>query len=289
MMRFALTGGMSFRVVHILNKLLQNNHEIEYIFIQKNLYRYTREKKKLSQNFLKNIIFFCERFILLKMLKLPQTISDFIIGRYNDLKKKRFKKSFYKNLTLQKIDGDYFHVKRCLKKIIEKHKTKTKIVILENINSGEISKYEFDYLFVIGGSILSEKTLMAARKNCLIVHNTYLPKLRGFGGGEIWAAINNDFDSLGYSIIKGNKKIDSGEILLQEKLKLKKKESFDKLILRNFDLGTNLIIKSFEKLKSHNFKFKKQSDSKATYIKRHPSKQEYNKGLENYEKALKKL
>ena len=130
---------------------------------------------------------------------------------------------------------------------------------------------------------------MAARKNCLIAHNTYLPKLRGFGGGEIWAAINNDFDSLGYSIIKGNKKIDSGEILLQEKLKLKKKESFEKLILRNFDLGTNLMIKSFKKLKSHNFSFKKQSDSEATYIKRHPNKQEYNKGLENYQKALKKL
>jgi len=289
MIKFAITGGMSFRVVHILNKLLQKNHEIEYIFIQKNLYRYTRERKRLSQNFLKNIIFFCERFVLLNMLKLPETISDFIIGRYNDLKKNRFKKSFYKNLTLQKIDGDYFHVKRCLEKIIEKHKTKTKIVILENINSGEISKYEFDYLFVIGGSILKEKTLRTARKNCLIAHNTYLPKLRGFGGGEIWAAINNDFDSLGYSIIKGNKKFDSGEILLQEKLKLKKKESFEKLILRNFDLGTNLIIKSFEKLKSHNFKYKKQSDSKATYIKRHPNKQEYNKGLENYEKALKKL
>ena len=289
MIKFAITGGMSFRVVHILNKLLQKNHELEYIFIQKNLYRYTREKKRLSENFLKNIIFFCERFVLLNMLKLPETISDFIIGRYNDLKKNRFKKSFYKNLTPQKIDGDYFHVKRCLEKIIEKHKTKTKIVILENINSGEISKYEFDYLFVIGGSILKEKTLRTARKNCLIAHNTYLPKLRGFGGGEIWAAINNDFDSLGYSIIKGNKKFDSGEILLQEKLKLKKKESFEKLILRNFDLGTNLIIKSFEKLKSHNFKYKKQSDSKATYIKRHPNKQEYNKGLENYEKALKKL
>ena len=45
MIKFAITGGMSFRVVHILNKLLQKNHEIEYIFIQKNLYRYTREKK----------------------------------------------------------------------------------------------------------------------------------------------------------------------------------------------------------------------------------------------------
>ena len=95
MIKFAITGGMSFRVVHILNKLLQKNHELEYIFIQKNLYRYTREKKRLSQNFLKNIIFFCERFVLLNMLKLPETISDFIIGRYNDLKKNRFKSLFF--------------------------------------------------------------------------------------------------------------------------------------------------------------------------------------------------
>ena len=86
-----------------------------------------------------------------------------------------------------------------------------------------------------------------------------------------------------------HKKFDSGEILLQEKLKLKKKESFEKLMLRNFDLGIKLLIKSFEKLKSQDFKFKKQSDSKATYIKRHPNKQEYNKGLENYHKAIKKL
>ena len=289
MNKFALTGGMSSRVVHIVNKLLENNHKIEYVFIQKNLYRYKRERKRLNQNFIKNLIFFCERFVFLKTLRLPETFSDFIIGRFNDLKRKRFKRSYYKKLTLQKIDGDYFHVRRCLKKIIEKYKTNTKIVFLENVNSEEISKYVFDYLFIIGGSILKEKTLMTARKCCLVAHNSYLPKLRGFGGGEIWAAINNDFDALGYSIIKGSKKFDSGEILLQEKLKLKKNESFEKLILRNFDLGTDLIIKSFEKLKSHNFKFKKQADSKATYINRHPNKQEYCKGLENYKKELKKL
>ena len=45
MIKFAITGGMSFRVVHILNKLLQKNHEIEYLFIQNNLMIYKREKK----------------------------------------------------------------------------------------------------------------------------------------------------------------------------------------------------------------------------------------------------
>ena len=289
MKKFAITGGMSSRVVHIVNKLLEHNHEIEYLFIQNNLYRYKRERKRLNQNFIKNLIFFCERFILLKTLKLPETFSDFIVGRYNDLRKKRFRKSYYKSLTIQKIDGDYFHVRKCLKKILENNKANTKIVYLDNINSGEISKYNFDYLFIIGGSILDNKTLMTARKSCLVAHNTYLPKLRGFGGGEIWAAINNDFGALGYSVIKGDKRFDSGDILLQEKLKLRKNECFEKLILRNFDLGTNLIIKSFEKLKSQKFKFKKQVDSKATYICGHPTKKEYKKGLANYQRALKKL
>ena len=119
MKKFAITGGMSSRVVHIVNKLLEHNHEIEYLFIQNNLYRYKRERKRLNQNFIKNLIFFCERFILLKTLKLPETFSDFIVGRYNDLRKKRFRKSYYKSLTIQKIDGDYFHVRKCLKKILE--------------------------------------------------------------------------------------------------------------------------------------------------------------------------
>ena len=287
--KFALTGGMSSRIVFIVNELLKKNHKIEYIFIQKNLYKYKVEKKKLSQNFIKYFFFFFERFLSIKVLKLSSTFSDFIVGRYNDLKRKRLKDSYYKKLNLKKIDGDYFHVHRCLKKIIKKNQVKTKIIILDDINSKRISNFEFDYLFIIGGSILNRKTLSYAKKGCFVAHNTYLPKLRGFGGGEIWAAIKNDFRSIGYSIIKGEEKFDSGEILLQERIKLKKNEPFEKLILRNFDLGTNLIIKSFEKLKSKKITLKKQLHSKATYISRHPSKQEYKKGIQNYLKALGKL
>ncbi len=56
--KFALTGGMSSRIVFIVNELLKKNHKIEYIFIQKNLYKYKVEKKKLSQNFIKYFFFF---------------------------------------------------------------------------------------------------------------------------------------------------------------------------------------------------------------------------------------
>ena len=45
--KFALTGGMSSRIVFIVNELLKKNHKIEYIFIQKNLYKYKVEKKNL--------------------------------------------------------------------------------------------------------------------------------------------------------------------------------------------------------------------------------------------------
>ena len=145
-----------------------------------------------------------------------------------------------------------------------------------------------DIIFCFGWSnLIKDEILEIPSKGVLGFHPSKLPQNRG-RHPLIWTLALGLRKSASTFFFM-NEGIDSGEILLQEKLKLKKKESFEKLILRNFDLGTNLMIKSFKKLKSHNFSFKKQSDSEATYIKRHPNKQEYNKGLENYQKALKKL
>ena len=185
------------------------------------------------------------------------------------------------------FDGDLYFRYKITKRLIKLLNSKSELILISNINSKKNNIFfrkNFDILTIMGGCILKPFVLEHAKKISLVLHNTYLPKLRGWGGGEIWSLIKNDKKALGFSIIEANEKIDKGKIVYQENLIIEKDDNLNLIIEKNLELGVKLFIKTFHKINSNNLNLLEQKELDATYINRKPYKNEIREGLDNLEK-----
>lgn len=94
------------------------------------------------------------------------------------------------------------------------------------------------------GQILRQKVLDLAPFGCINVHASYLPRWRG--AAPIQAAILHGDEYTGVSIMKMDAGIDTGPILLQEKVYLDKAETLDTLTDKLADKGSSLVIKALD-------------------------------------------
>ncbi len=138
----------------------------------------------------------------------------------------------------------------------------------ENINSEEnikiIKKLKPSLIIIVEyNKILSNKIINIPTFGSINIHPSLLPKFRG--PSPIQYAILEGEKESGISIIKINKKIDSGKIINFKKCKITKKETFITLYEKLCKIACNLIIKTIKQIKNNKIVFKKQNNKKATY------------------------
>ena len=97
----------------------------------------------------------------------------------------------------------------------------------------------------------------------LNIHASLLPKWRG--AAPIQRSIMNMDKETGISIMKILPKLDSGPILLKEKLKITKDDDYISLSKKLSILGSKLMIDSLNLIEINSLKFTDQDESLATY------------------------
>ncbi len=152
----------------------------------------------------------------------------------------------------------------------------------------KISKIKPDLIIVVAyGQILPKEILQIPKYGCINVHPSLLPKYRG--PSPIVYSILNGEKSTGTTIIKMNEKMDAGNIISQNLLNIKTKDTTQNLNDKLSKLGVQLLIETLPKYISGNIKIKLQNDSKATYtkiIKKENGKIDWQKSSSRIEKEI---
>ena len=115
-----------------------------------------------------------------------------------------------------------------------------------------------DYGKILPASLLSVPKIMS-----LCVHPSLLPKYRGSAPID-WAIINGEKET-GVTIFKINEKVDSGEILLQEKVAIADSDDIFSLISKLADKGACLLIEAIVKIEHNNYSFTPQDENKVIF------------------------
>ncbi len=101
-----------------------------------------------------------------------------------------------------------------------------KLINVTNINSKKslkiLKKIKPDIGIVFGCRKLSKGIIDSFSLNVLNIHRGIIKKYRGLDS-DLWAIINDDFNNIGTCIHQVYEKLDSGPVLMEKKIKLKKK------------------------------------------------------------------
>ena len=130
-----------------------------------------------------------------------------------------------------------------------------------------IKNSKIKYVVVVAyGQIIPEKILNISNIIFLNIHASLLPRWRG--AAPIQRSIIEMDKITGVSIMKIAPKLDVGPYMMQEKIKIEKKDNFISLSKKLSILGSELIIKSLDKLKNEKENFVQQDENEVTYAKK---------------------
>ncbi len=115
------------------------------------------------------------------------------------------------------------------------------------------------------GQILSKELLDIPKFGVINVHASLLPKYRG--ASPIQHAILNGDKETGVTIMQTEVSLDSGDIILSEKIDILPDETSDQLFDRLSILGANLIVTALDKIEAGTAIFTPQDHEKATFVK----------------------
>lgn len=151
-----------------------------------------------------------------------------------------------------------------------------KCIKVKNANSEEtvsvLKRLRPDIVVVNGTRILSETVLNSCDAFFINMHAGFTPKYRGVHGAY-WAFYENDPEHAGVTIHLVDKGIDTGGILLQEKIEIATDDNFTTYPLLQTAKGVKLEIKAIEMLKKH--EVKTISNGLPSVLRTHPTIWEY--------------
>lgn len=128
----------------------------------------------------------------------------------------------------------------------------------------QITDLQPDYIIVAAyGKILPTEVLSAAKKECLNVHASLLPKYRG--AAPINYAILNDDKKTGISIMRVVKELDAGAVFLDKEIPIEEDDTAITLTEKLARIGGDAIIETIQKIESGNLQPKEQNPQKVTY------------------------
>lgn len=113
------------------------------------------------------------------------------------------------------------------------------------------------------GKLIPEGILNIPPLGCINVHGSLLPKYRGAAPIQ-WSVINGE-EFAGVTTMYMDKGLDTGDIILVDKTKIKDGETSAELYSRLEVLGADLLVKTIELLKEGTAPREKQDDSQSTY------------------------
>jgi len=136
----------------------------------------------------------------------------------------------------------------------------------EKIKSGELlpvlEELKPDLIAVVAyGKILPEYVLDYPKYGCINMHASLLPKLRGAAPIQ-WAVLSGDAET-GVTTMLMDKGLDTGDMLMSEKLEIGEYETSEELFERMADKGGELLVKTIRNIE--NITPQKQNDAEATY------------------------
>lgn len=130
-----------------------------------------------------------------------------------------------------------------------------------------VRSLEPDIIVVVAfGQILSEEFLNIPKRAIVNVHYSLLPKYRGAAPVH-WAIINGEKET-GVTVQHLARKLDSGDIILQEKVSVRPEETFGELLERLVEVGSGLLVTALRQLKAGTAPRIPQDESEATYARK---------------------
>ncbi len=130
----------------------------------------------------------------------------------------------------------------------------------------ELKKYEADiYVVAAFGQILSKEILLMPRYGCVNIHASLLPAYRG--ASPIQMAVLNGDEYSGVTIMQMDEGIDTGDIIMQERIKLSEDETGGSLFDRLSDLGSLLIVKALDAIERGEINPQRQDAEAASQTK----------------------
>lgn len=113
------------------------------------------------------------------------------------------------------------------------------------------------------GQIIPKEILEYPKYKCINIHASLLPKYRG--GAPIHHSIINGDEYTGVTIMYMDTKMDSGDILYQEKIKIEDTDNVGTMFTKLSVLGSKMIIDSLPGIIDGSIKPIKQDEEKVTY------------------------
>ena len=126
---------------------------------------------------------------------------------------------------------------------------------------------EVDFLVVAAfGHLISEEILNHPKHMSINVHASLLPKWRG--AAPIQRSILNGDKETGISIMRVDKKLDSGPVIIKEKTSIESNDSSGLLHDKLSEIGSKLIIQAIKEIYLGNHKLHFQDEDSVTYAKK---------------------
>ena len=127
-----------------------------------------------------------------------------------------------------------------------------------------LKEYQPDIMVVVAfGQILSEEILNIPKYGCIKVHGSILPQYRGAAPIQ-WSIINGE-EFGGVTTMYMAKGLDSGDMILKAKEKIKPDDTYGSLYDRLSVIGADLLIKTLDLIENGEVKRIPQNDDEATF------------------------
>lgn len=129
-----------------------------------------------------------------------------------------------------------------------------------------LKELEPDLVVVVAyGKILPVDFLNYPKYGCINIHGSVLPKYRG--AAPIQRCVLNGEEYAGITSMQMDEGLDTGDMLICEKLKIGENETSGELYERLAPLGARVLIKTLEALEKGELKPIKQNDEESSYAK----------------------
>ena len=126
----------------------------------------------------------------------------------------------------------------------------------------ELKKLEVDLFVIVAFRILPTSVFTLPKYGSFNLHGSILPKYRGAAPIQ-WSLINGDKET-GVTTFFLKEKVDTGNIILQEKLVVEDEDNFETLHDKMMVLGGEVVLKTIGLIESNNYEEKQQDDSLAS-------------------------
>ncbi len=146
-----------------------------------------------------------------------------------------------------------------------------KVITPKTLRNVEAQKEFFNLqadaaVVVAYGLILPQEILDGTKFGCVNIHPSLLPKWRG--ASPIQRPLMAGDRETGITIIKMDKGVDSGEMMVQEKFSLEGDETYADLAKKLSQMGAEILVKTLKNLRDGNVVLTKQDNALASYAKK---------------------